>query len=402
MRYLIIGAGLAGAAAAAAIRDRDRDGSVIVLGAEQHAPYDRPPLTKKLWTGAKTVAQIQLHERGWYDSNGISLILGCPAASLDLSAKTVTDAQGRSIRYDRLLLAPGGTPRRLAIPGGDRPDICYFRTVDDYLRLRSEAESGRSALIIGGGFIACELAASLAINKIAVTMLFPGPYPCRRLFPAGPGNYLRRLYERHGVRLLADDAPVSVSRSGPHLTVHTRAGHEVKADIIAAGVGILPNVDLARQAGLAVEDGITVDERLRASRPDVYAAGDAAAYPSAVLGRRLRFEHWDNAQSQGAHAGWNMSGGRETYLHLPYFFSDMFDFGYEAVGEIDSALETFCDWREEYRSGVIYYLKDSRVRGVMAINLWDRMEAARALIRAGKALKPESLRGLILEQPTRA
>ncbi|MDD5656840.1 MAG: FAD-dependent oxidoreductase, partial [Elusimicrobia bacterium] len=301
--------------------------------------------------------------------------------------------------YDALLLAGGGVPRRLAIPGADLPEICYFRTLDDYLALRRQAEPGRGALVIGGGFIGAELAAALAVNKIAVTWLFPGPYPCHRLFPAGLGAALRRLYERHGVRVLAGDVPAQFERSGARVVVRTRAGRELKADLVAAGVGIEPETALARQAGLSVGDGILVDERLRASVPGVYAAGDAARFPCPALGRRLRFEHWDNARGQGAAAGHNMAGGRQDYAHLPYFFSDLFDFGYEAVGEIDSSLETFCDWREENRVGVVYYLKEGRVRGVLACGLWNRMDAARALIRDTKAVKPADLRGLLLAEP---
>ena len=397
MRYVIVGAGLAGVSAAAAIRERDPDGSILLLGAEEHAPYDRPPLTKKLWTGGKTVAQIQLRERGWYEANGINLALGSPATAFDPAAKTVTDAHGRVAPYDALLLAPGGAPRRLPIPGGDLSEVRYFRTLDDYLRLRQDAEPGRSALVIGGGFISCELAAALAMNKIAVTMLFPGSTPCRRLFPESLGAALRRLYELHGVRLLAGDVPVEIKRTGSRLETRTRAGHVVRTDLIAAGVGLSPETELARRAGLLVEDGIQVDERLRTSVPNVYAAGDAASFPCAALGRRWRFEHWDNAMRQGAAAGRNMSAGRETYAHLPYFFSDLFDFGYEAVGEIDSGLETLCDWREENRVGIVYYLKDTRVRGVLACGLWNRMEAARALIRSGKAVKPDDLKGLFLD-----
>jgi NADPH-dependent 2,4-dienoyl-CoA reductase/sulfur reductase-like enzyme len=379
-RYVIVGAGLAGVSAAAAIRERDPRGSILVLGAEKSPPYDRPPLSKGLWTGAKSPAQTALRAPGFYDAEGITLALGHRVVGIDARHKTLQDSHGWRIRYGKLLLAAGGLPRRLPIPGGGLEGVIYFRTMDDYLHLRERAAAGRSAVVIGGGLLGSELAAALAINKLDVTMIFPGPYPCRRIFPEGLGRAVQSLFREKGVNILCEDEPVRIERIRGRYRTRTRAGHEIDSDLVLAAAGIAPQTALARQAGLVLRDGVVVDECLRASRKDIYAAGDLAAFPSLALGRRLRVEHWDNARAQGLCAGRNMAGRAEPYAYLPYFFSDLFDFGFEAVGDVDPRLETRCEWQEENKTGTVYYLKGGRTRGALMCNVWGRVDAARGLI----------------------
>jgi 3-phenylpropionate/trans-cinnamate dioxygenase ferredoxin reductase subunit len=394
-KYIIVGGSLTGASAVGGIRERDPGGSILLLGQERHLPYERPPLTKKLWSGRKTVDQIFVHDRGFYERSGVTLVEGARAVDLDPGRRVVTDDQGRAYRYERLLLATGGTPRRLPIPGADLPGLFYYRTLDDYLRLRAEALEGRSAVVVGGGFIGSEIAAALTLHKVAVTMVFLDRSLCSRVLPESLGREIERRYRERGIALLAEDKPTAIEEAGGRFRVSTGGGRALEADMVVVGVGIAPATQLAGAAGLSTGDGIVVDQYLRTSNPEVFAAGDNAAFPYPALDRKMRVEHWDNALNQGLWAGRNMAGANEPYTHMPYFFSDLFEFGYEAVGEVDAELETFADWTKENDTGVIYYLRDGRVRGAMMCNVWDKVEAARQLIRRAGRVRVEDLRGAI-------
>lgn len=393
--YVIVGGGLAGAHAAQAIRERDPEAPVLLIGDERHLPYDRPPLSKKLWTGQKQLEDIFVRDRPYYERAGIRLLLGEAVIGVDREDKLVRTASGQEYGYGKLLLATGGTPRRLAIPGGDLPDIMYYRRLDDYLRLRQEAGGGRSAVVIGGGFIGSEVAAALNMNGSDVTMVFPDPYIGSRVFPEGLGRALTARYRDKGVRVLTEDVPTAIEPQGSRYLVRTRAGHDLPADVIVAGIGIVPDTRLARAAGLRTGDGVEVDEWLRTSDPDIYAAGDNAVFPYPALGECRRVEHWDNAVIQGGWAGANMAGAGRPYDHMPYFFSDLFEFGYEAVGDVDPRLEVVADWQVENDTGVVYYLRDGRVRGAMMCNVWDKVPAARDLIRRAEPVTAAELRGAI-------
>jgi NADPH-dependent 2,4-dienoyl-CoA reductase/sulfur reductase-like enzyme len=392
--YVIVGAGLAGASAAEGIREIDQQGSILLIGSETDQPYDRPPLSKQLWTGTKPVEEIYLHPQEFYSERRVVLRLGAEVKRIDGERHTIVDSQGNTYRYGRLLLATGATPRRLPIPGADLEGVSYYRTLSDYRRLREAAVDGKSALVIGGGFIGSEMAASLRTNGLAVTMIFTSQWLASRVFPESLGRVLTEHYRAKGVEVLAGDAPLSIEPNGGGYLAHTRAGREVRADFVVVGVGVTPNVALAKSAGLTTGDGVPVNEFLQTSEADIYAAGDVAYFPAAHLGPR-RIEHWDNAASQGKQAGRNMAGAREPFTYIPFFFSDLFEFGYEAVGDVDSRHETFADWQEQNKSGVVYYLKDRRVRGAMMCNLFGKVDAARELIRATGPFTAADLRGAI-------
>ncbi len=383
--YLIIGGGMAADAAAKGIRELDGSGSIAIVAAEPHPPYARPPLSKKLWQGKP-------FETIWRGTEelGVDLYGGRRAVGLDPAKKEVRDDRGETYGYGRLLLATGGTPRRLPF-GGD--DIIYFRTVDDYRRLRALADRGKRFAVIGGGFIGSEIAAALAMNGREVTMLFPEEAVCARVFPPDLAAYLNSFYREKGVELLAGETAADVRRDGERLTVTTAGGRSLTVDGVVAGLGIVPDVELALQAGLPVENGITTDELLRAGRPEIFAAGDAASFVNPVLGRRVRVEHEDNALAMGRQAGRNMAGAEEPYHHLPFFYSDLFELGYEAVGELDSRLETVTDWKVPYREGVVYFLRNGRVRGVLLWNVWEQVEAARRLMAEPGPFAAENLKG---------
>ncbi|MEO6975735.1 MAG: FAD-dependent oxidoreductase [Gallionella sp.] len=393
--YVIVGGGLAGASAVEGIRELDGAGSILLVGEESHLPYDRPPLSKQLWFGKQKVEDIVLHDRAFYDKHAVTLALGTRVARLVPATKTLTTNNGETYGYGKLLLATGCKARMLTIPGGDLDGICYFRGLDDYLRTRKVAAEGKSAVVVGGGFIGSELAAALNINKLNVTLIFPGELLCDRVLPDYLGRAVQRRYVEKGVSILASDKPVSFSKNSSKFITRTEKGETIESDIVIVGVGVIPELELAKSGGLEVGNGIVVDEYLETSKPDIYAAGDNAFFPYRVLGQPMRIEHWDHALNQGKWAGRNMAGAHEAYTYQPYFFSDLFEFGYEATGEVDSRLETFADWQQENDTGVIYYLRDGKVRGVMMCNVWDKVETARKLVRQGETLTPEKLRGLI-------
>jgi 3-phenylpropionate/trans-cinnamate dioxygenase ferredoxin reductase subunit len=379
--YLIVGGGLAGASAVEGIREHDPDGTITMIGAENHLPYDRPPLSKKLWFGKLQVNEIFVHDQSFYESNGVTLVLGRRVVALDPEARTVTDSLGRPYRFQKLLLATGGSPRTLPIPGGDTYGVSYYRFLDDYERIRPEAVEGQSAVIIGGGFIGSEMAAALFSNKLKVTMIYPSGYLCDRVFPQDLGSAIESQYEKRGIRILKGERAASIERRGSRFRVSTNGSEAVGADIVIVGIGIRPNVELAEQAGIKTGDGILVNEYLQTSHPDIYAAGDNARFPYQALGQQMRVEHWDNALNQGKQAGRNMAGAQEKFTYMPYFFSDLFEFGYEAVGEVSSELETVAEWQKQHDTGVIYYLRNDKIRGAMMCNVWDKVDAARELIR---------------------
>ncbi len=392
--YVVVGGGRAGVAALEGIRELDSSCTILLVGAESHLPYDRPPLSKQLWTGKNEISDIFVHDQAYFARAGIELAGSERVTEIHAAEKTILTDRGRSERYGKLLLATGGTPRRLQIPGAEAAGVYYFRTLDDYVELSREPE-GKSILVVGGGFIGAEVAAALSMHGAHVTMLFPGRLLLERVFSEALARSIQGQYEQRGIRILSGDAPASFAPRGGWLAVETRRGVHLAADSIVVGIGIEPEIELARSAGLALENGIEVNELLQSSDPDIFAAGDNASFPYLALGKRMRVEHWDNAVAQGKAAGRNMAGAGEQFDYMPYFFSDLFDFGYEAVGDVSSALTTYADWQEENETGVVYYLEDGRVRGVMLCNIWGKLDEARALIQSGNRVRDRDLAGAV-------
>jgi len=384
-KYLIVGGGMTADAAVKGIREIDPSGSIGMISEEGHPPYDRPPLSKALWKGT---AMDQVWRKT--PTENLQMHLKTTVKLIDPQRKTAVDAAGDTYSYEKLLLATGGAVRTLPwkVDG-----IIYYRTLDDYQNLRAMTERGKSFTVIGGGFIGSEVAAALSMNGKSVTMIFPETGIGARIYPPGLSQFLNSFYQSKGVQVLSNEGVTGIETRNPAFVVRTKSGLELKTDGIVAGIGIGPDVALAQAAGLKIENGIVVDEYLKTSNPDIYAAGDVANFPNPSLGKRMRVEHEDNANTMGKIAGKNMAGARLKYDHLPFFYSDLFELGYEAVGETDTRLEMVEDWKEPYREGVVYYLESGRVRGVLLWNTWSQVDNARRLIAEKGPFSAKTLKG---------
>jgi 3-phenylpropionate/trans-cinnamate dioxygenase ferredoxin reductase component len=384
-KYLIVGGGMTADAAAQGIRDVDAAGTIGLIGDDPDAPYSRPPLSKALWKGEP----LDSVWRGTADRE-VALHLGRRAVSLDATAKRLTDDQRTSYGYEKLLLATGGKVRRFAF-GGD--DVIYFRRLADYRRLRQATDAGARCLVIGGGFIGSEIAAAVRLAGREVTMIVPEAGIGPRVYPPDLSRFLVDYYREQGVDVRSGQGVATIERQKGRVAARLSGGETIMADIAVAGIGVTPDVSLAEEAGLPLDNGIVVDEWLRTANPDIYAAGDVANFHSPALGRRVRVEHEDNALTMGRRAGANMAGRAEPYHHLPFFYSDLFDLGYEAVGDLDAGHQMVADWKEPFREGVVYYLARGRVRGVLLWNTWGQVDAARALIAEPGPFSAKSLKG---------
>jgi 3-phenylpropionate/trans-cinnamate dioxygenase ferredoxin reductase subunit len=384
-RYLIVGGGMAADAAVRGIRQVDQSGEIEIISNEGHPPYNRPPLSKSLWKGESL-------EKVWRKTptENVEIQLSRTVRSIDTKKKCVVDDKGTMHSFEKLLLATGGRVRRLP---WNMEGIIYFRTLDDYQKLRSLTERGDRFAVIGGGFIGSEIAAALAMNHKSVTVIFPEEGIGARVYPSALSRFLNSFYQSKGVEVVTGHHVSDIEKRGTKFFVRTPDGHQWEVDGVVAGIGILPNVELAQSAGLAVENGIRVDEFLRTTHPDIFAAGDAANFYNPALASRIRVEHEDNANMMGELAGKNMAGPAIPYHHLPFFYSDLFELGYEAVGELDARLETIEDWKEEFHEGVVYYIKARRVRGVLLWNTWGQVDAARKLIAEQGPFNAENLKG---------
>lgn len=373
-RYLILGGGMAADAAARGIRELDADGSIAIISNDVDEPYTRPALSKKLWTDPSfdkddnylsTVADT-----------GAQLHLGTQVTSVDAQANTVTASDGQ-YSFEKLLFVTGGQPKQIDLEEGER--VIYFRRFDDYRRLREFSGDNLNVAVIGGGFIGTELAAALVQNKTNTTLLFDDETLCGSVFPPDLADRFHQLYHDQGVALVPGTKVSGGRVEGQHVALdYGGASHEF--DAVVVGLGIEPSIDLAENAGIDVDDGITVDASLQTSHPNIYAAGDVAHYPDQILGRQ-RVEHVDNATQMGTAAGRIMAGSDETYTHTPYFYTNVFDFGYQAVGTISSELRTLEDWQKPQAEGTVYYLNDEdRVQGVLLVNLESGLDTARVIL----------------------
>jgi NADPH-dependent 2,4-dienoyl-CoA reductase/sulfur reductase-like enzyme len=291
-------------------------------------------------------------------------------------------------------IATGGAPKHLPFGKGD---VIYFRNFQHYKHLRELTENANHFAVIGGSFIGSEIAAALTLVGEKVTLVVRGEAICEHIFPSDLAHFLNDYYRQKGVEVLTGETVAGLQREDKTITMKTESGRVIKADVVVAGIGIHPNLDLAKESSLKIDNGIVVNERLETSVPDIYAAGDVANFFHSALEKRTRVEHENNAVEMGKTAGRNMANETEAYTHIPMFYSDLFDLGYEAVGEMNSKMEMIADWQEKlFKKGVIYYMDDGRVRGVLLWNVWKKVDDARALLKEKGPFKKKDLIGRIM------
>ena len=395
IEYLIIGGGLAGAMAAEAIRARGAGGRVVILTDDHERPYHRPPLSKEYLRGDQERKEVFVHAPEWHNEQGVELMMTTRATSLDPKLHRVTLEDGRTLEYKKLLLATGGTPRQLEIPGAKLEGIHYLRWLDDSDAIRGAAAKAKHAAVIGGSFIGVEVAAALVTYKVDTTVIVKGKTIWDKFMPEDLAMFFQQTLADHGVKFLTEDEAVRILPQSGQMRagmVATKKGHTVGGDLIVAGVGINLNRDLVDAAGLKTDkktQGVAVNEYLQTSDPDIYAAGDIAAFPDPVFGTR-RVEHWDTALSQGQTAGANMAGAHEPYDHVQYFFSDLFDLGIEVLGNPQPDAHIIIRGTMEDRTFAALYLDGSRevVIGALAVNRPpEELDQYRVLIRQQAPLR---------------
>ena len=380
--YVIIGGGLAAVAAADAIRRRDKTGRLLIISAEAHPPYDRVPLSKEFLLGTMEREDIFLRRPRFYERNKVELALGHAVTALDLTNRCVTCANGAQFVFDKLLLATGGRPRRLPIPGGDLAGVYYLRDIEDSEALKHAVRGARRAVVIGGGFIGCELATAFAKLGLDTTVIELTPAVLSLVVDAETSMFVQSFLQQQGVAVRTDTGAARfIGTDGRVTGVETSDGKTLDTDFVAVGVGIAPNTDLAAEAGLPVNNGVMVNEYLEAAE-GVFAAGDMANYSSPILGRQLRVEHYDVALQHGRVAGANMTGERQSYGELPYFFSFMGDLRLNVIGDMGRREQCVRRGELSLEPGFLQgYFADGLLQAVLSVNLnGDLLQAARERI----------------------
>jgi 3-phenylpropionate/trans-cinnamate dioxygenase ferredoxin reductase component len=391
--FVIVGAALAGAKAAEALREEGFGGRVVLVGAEEELPYERPPLSKGYLLGNDPREVAQVHPAGWYPEHNVELVMGRTATGLDAGAHTVTLDDGSSLEYDKLLLATGSRVRRLDVGGSENSGIFYLRTLPEADALKAALQPDKQVVVVGGGWIGLETAAAARQHGCQVTVIEMAELPLQRVLGDEIATVYRNLHNVHGVRFhFGAGVREFGGLHGAVTDVVLDDGTELGADVAIVGVGITPVTDLAEQAGLAVDNGVAVDEFLRTSDPDVYACGDVAAWQSLMVGARIRVEHWANALSAGPAAAKAMLGGSEPYDWVPYFYSDQYDLSMEYAGYVPphGYDEVVVRGSTEIVDGkapefVAFWLRSGHLLAGMNANVWDVQDDIQKLVRAGYA-----------------
>lgn len=390
-RYLLIGGGLVSSQAAKQLRQLDPDASITLVSEERHPPYDRPPLSKDFLRGETPADKLLYDPEPYFREQNIDLILGVSVERLNQPDKTISLSDGRQIRFEKALLATGGRPVRLKIPGADLPGVHYLRTIDDSAAIAAEAKAGAKAVVVGAGFIGLELAASLTQRGVQVTVIESQPRIWARFADATLARFVERYCTDRGVTFRTNESVAQIHRHNQAFTVDLKSGTSLACNFVCIGVGIVPNVELVQQAELQVENGVVVNEYLETSHPDIYAGGDVANYPDPLFGKRRRVEHWGHAEYCGQLAAQNMAGARNRYDLLTYVWSDIFDLHLEFAGDETEHDQVLVRGSLDKPPFTLLYLKEHRLRAYFAVNAAAKdFQPLQRLIRGGQDLSAKA------------
>ncbi len=388
---VIVGASLTGVKAAEALRTEGYDGRIVMFGEEEQPPYLRPPLSKEYLRGEGELDHVFVHPEAWYAEQRIELRLSTPVRAIAPATREVVLDDGRRVAFDRLLLATGAAPRRLQIPGNDLAGVHYLRTLEDADAIRDAIAGAHRVVVIGGGWIGAEVAASVRQLGLPVAMIADGSVPLERVLGTEVGTIYRDLHAERGVELVMNQRAVAFLGRSAVGAVETADGRRIEGDLVLVGIGAQPRTELADRAGLDVGDGILVDEYLEASVAGIFAAGDVAAAWHPLFSARLRLEHWDNARRQGRTAARNMLGKAEPYAQIPYFYSDQYDLGMEYAGYAPAWDEVVFRGDPANRAFVAFWLRDGRVVAGMNANVWQVNGAIAAIVGSAEKVDVERL-----------
>ena len=389
--FVIVGASLAGAKAAQELRERGFDGRVVLIGTEAERPYERPPLSKDYLRGESERDKTHVHPADYYEQHDIELMTGTTVTAIEPESSRVTLDGGGELAYDKLLLTTGSEPRRIQAPGAELEGIYYLRSLADCDVLRRKLDDSGRVAVVGAGWIGSEFAASARQLGLEVTVIDPLALPNERIFGPEVGSFYRDVHVQHGVEMLLDQALEAFEGDGAVARVRTTAGKVVECDFAVVGIGITPRVQLAADAGLTVDNGIAANERLEASAPGIFAAGDVANAWHPFYEQRIRVEHWSNALNQGPAAARAMLGEDVSYDRIPYFFSDQYDVGMEYSGYATSWDQVVFRGDRVGGEFVAFWLSEGRVVGGMNVNVWDVNQHVQELIRSRRAVDVAAL-----------
>jgi NADPH-dependent 2,4-dienoyl-CoA reductase/sulfur reductase-like enzyme len=392
-RNVILGGGMvAGYAAKEFVAQSGKKGELAIVTAENALPYERPPLSKGFLAGKEKASELQISDPAFYRNHGIAIYRNFPVGKVDFRSRRLQSTSGRVIGFDQLLIATGSTVRRLKVPGANGSEIFYLREMKDSQAIHARITRGKRAVVIGSGFIGMEVASVLASQGVFTTMVFPDDRVWKRLFTPSVSTFFERHFADHGVSFVKKEKVIAFTNKNGECQVVLASGNKVSTDFVVAGIGVTPAVDLFQRTPLDTDDGIKVNEFLETAVSGVWAAGDIANYPDQIFQRRRRVEHWDNAVEQGRVAMRNMMGKLQPFLHVPYFFSDVFDLSYEFWGDADGHDQVVDRGNMEKKQLSLWWLKKQKLCAVLLMNRpeEERGFAPRWILRRPR-LNPKSL-----------